>query len=284
VAASALSTVTRARAAGTHYSAGAGFPLVPGIDGVGTDEQGRRVAFLMPDAPFGGMGERTLVRTAMTVPVPDALDDVTAAALINPAASAVASLRRRADLQPGETVLVHGATGTTGGIAVQLAKRLGAGRVIAAGRDRAALARLESLGADAVVPLTGDGVQEALAGVVREGVDIVLDYLSGAPTELLLEAVATSGRAPKPLRFVTTGGSAGTAFTVSNAVLASSPVTLIGNGIGSVQVPDLVATIGVALGIAAEDPLDVEIAEVPLAEVETAWVADFGRDRVVFRI
>ena len=114
VRAAALTNVTRARAAGSHYSAAAAFPLVPGLDGVGLTSSGQRVLFLLPEAPFGAMAQRTPVRRERCVPVPDGIDDVTAAAVINPGMSCVAALRERARRQPGETVLSNGATGTAG--------------------------------------------------------------------------------------------------------------------------------------------------------------------------
>jgi len=121
VAASALSNATRVRAAGSHYSMTGGFPLVPGLDGVGRTESGARVGFLLPEAPFGGMAEKTPVRDALCLPVPDEVSDVLAAAIINPGQSPIGALRTRAGIQRGETVLINGATGTTGQVAVQIA-------------------------------------------------------------------------------------------------------------------------------------------------------------------
>src|ERR1700690_3840719 len=88
VEASALSHLTKGRAAGTHYSSTGGLPLVPGVDGVGRKvDSGERVFFVLPRAPFGGMAERVPVASAHCVPVPDALDSITAAAIGNPGMS-----------------------------------------------------------------------------------------------------------------------------------------------------------------------------------------------------
>lgn len=194
VAASALSHVTRSRAAGVHYTsdtAGQGLPFVAGVDGTGVDADGRRVYFFGPVAPHGAMAERTLVGDAHCLPLPDALDDVTAAALAIPAMSSWAALKERARLEFGETVLVNGATGSSGRLAVQIAKYLGAGKVIATGRDATALGELSALGADVLVPL---GQDETLGEALREqfagGVDIVLDYLWGPSAHALLGAAA----------------------------------------------------------------------------------------------
>ena len=287
VAASALSNATRARAAGSHYSMTGGFPLVPGIDGVGRTERGERVGFLLPEAPFGGMAERTLVREALCVPVPDELSDVLAAAILNPGQSPIGALTARAALRDGEGVLINGATGTTGQVAVQIAKHLGAGRVIATGRDPGALARLRELGADDTVDLSGDreAVQDALAAHLADGaVDVVLDYLSGPPTEAVLGAIARHATAGKAIRYVVSGGAAGASTSVPTSLLASRPLVLMGYGIGAVSVPDIVRFAGEALRIAASADLRIDVTEVPLARVEEGWAADRDRRRVVFTL
>jgi NADPH:quinone reductase-like Zn-dependent oxidoreductase len=130
VTTSALSNLTRGRASGAHYSSQGKLPFVPGVDGVGRLDDGQRVYFSLSRAPFGGMGERTVVGAARCIPVPDGLDDATAAALPNPAMSSWAALVERAKFVAGETVLVNGATGASGRLAVQIAKPLGAKRMI----------------------------------------------------------------------------------------------------------------------------------------------------------
>lgn len=284
VAASALSNATRARASGRHYSMSGGFPLVPGIDGVGRAESGARVGFLLPEAPFGGMAERTLVRNVLCLPIPDDLGDVPAAAIINPGQSPIGALRTRASLQPGETVLIHGATGVTGQIAVQIARHLGAGRVIATGRNADALARLAELGADHTIDLTAEqgALQDELDSRIADGVDVVLDYLSGPPTETLLAAIARSRRAAAPVRYVIAGTAAGAATTVPTSVLGSTPLVLMGSGIGAVRPPDIVKAATEALQMAASAGLQVDVDERPLRQVVEAWTADHHRRRVVF--
>jgi len=287
VAAAALSNATRVRAAGSHYSMTGGFPLVPGIDGVGRTQSGARVGFLLPEAPFGGMAEKTLVREALCLPVPDNVSDVLAAAIINPGQSPIGALRTRANLQRGETVLINGATGTTGQIAVQIAKHLGADRVIATGRSSDALARLVQLGADDTINLTADPdlVSDELAAHFTDGgIDIVLDYLSGAPTEIVLAAVARSHKAAKPVRYVIAGGAAGASTNVPTSVLGSASLVLMGAGIGAVRIPQIVAASAEALQIAGSANLQIDVTEVPLTQVEQAWITDYGRSRVVFTI
>lgn len=154
VTASALSQFSKSRSSGTHYSSEGSFPSVAGADGVGLTEDGRRVYFVLPETPYGALAQKCLVRPNQCIALPDSLDDVTAAAIANPGMSACAALVERAALQPGETVLVNGATGSAGRLAVQLAKYLGAGKVIATGRNESELQDLLLLGADIVIPFT----------------------------------------------------------------------------------------------------------------------------------
>src|SRR5580700_6926827 len=148
VRASALSNLTKSRASGAHYSSSGIFPAVAGTDGVGRTQDGRRVYFAMPEAPFGSLAEFCPINARRCVDIPDGLDDITAAAIANPGMSAWAGLVERAHLLAGETVLVNGATGTAGRVAVQLARHLGAARVIATGRNLQELEELKQLGAD----------------------------------------------------------------------------------------------------------------------------------------
>jgi NADPH:quinone reductase-like Zn-dependent oxidoreductase len=284
VAASALSNATRLRATGTHYSLAGRFPLVPGIDGVGRTDDGRRVGFFLPEPPFGGMAERTLVRDALLLPVPDALTDVLAAALINPGQSPITALRTRAGLRAGETVLINGATGITGQTAVQIAKHLGAGRVIVTGRDRDALTRLTELGADDTVDLTADpdDLRKALGTHVADGgVDVVLDYLSESPTAAVLAAIAAHHKATKPIRYVLTGSAAGTSVTIPTSILAATTVVLMGSGIGAVSIPDILTSATEALQIAAASELHIDVTEIPLSEVEKTWPQK-SKTRIVY--
>jgi NADPH:quinone reductase-like Zn-dependent oxidoreductase len=180
VKAAALSRLVQSQASGQHYSSDGRFPFVPGVDGVGVLPDGQRVYFAFPTAPFGSMAEKTVVPASLCVSLPDDLDDVTAAAI--PGMSSCAALMERAKLIKGESVLINGATGVSGRLAIQIAKHLGARRVIATGRNKASVAGLDALGADLLIPL--DQPANMLTNAFRteiknDGVDVVLDYLWG---------------------------------------------------------------------------------------------------------
>ena len=283
VKAAALSRLTRGRAAGSHYSAQNSFPFVPGVDGVGHLDDGRRVYFAMPRAPFGAMAEETVVDSALCVQVPDDLGDVMAAALANPGMSSWAALRHRARLQAGETVLVNGATGVSGRLAVSIAKHMGADKIIATGRNPAVLQELERLGADITIPLPDENAEAQFQQVFEGGIDVVLDYLWGESARGILVAGAKFGPDARRIRFVQIGSMSGGDISLPSAVLRSSAIELMGSGIGSVSVRDLIDSIGEMLAAAKKAGLQVATRTVPLMDVEGTWNED-GSDRVVFTI
>ncbi|HEV8499320.1 MAG TPA: zinc-binding alcohol dehydrogenase family protein, partial [Gemmatimonadaceae bacterium] len=153
VRAASLKNIDKAMANGSHYDAYRELPVIVGVDGVGTLDDGTRVFCGGARPPYGMMAERTVVSRVRCLPIPDGVEDDTAAALPNPALSSWLPLVWRAHLQPGETVLILGATGVAGKLAIQIAKHLGAGRVVAAGRNPRVLETLPALGADATIAL-----------------------------------------------------------------------------------------------------------------------------------
>ena len=170
----------RSGAAGVHYASTGTLPMIPGIDGVGRRPDGRPIYFAAGDDAPGTMADKALADPGRAIELPDDADAAQIAAAMNPAMSSWVALRRRVPLQPGQSVLVLGATGNAGTMAVQVARRLGAGHVIGAGRDPERLRALTSLGADRVVPLTGDaGATASALGAAGGEADIVLDYLWG---------------------------------------------------------------------------------------------------------
>lgn len=270
VAASALSQLARGRAAGSHYSATGAFPFVAGVDGTGRLEDGRRVYFLLPRAPFGAMADRTVVPDGQWITLPDTIDDVTAAVIANPGMSSWAALTERARLVSGETVLINGATGASGSLAVKIARHLGAGRVIATGRNESIL---RALGADAVVPMDGDDAafEASLRAHFAEGIDIVLDYLWGSSARSILVAGAKSGPDGIPIRFVQIGAVGGAEIGLPAAVLRSSSIEMKGSGLGSVGLPRLVAAIEGVLHAASLANLTLDHRAVPLSQVTATW-------------
>ncbi|MEV5842508.1 zinc-binding alcohol dehydrogenase family protein [Streptomyces sp. NPDC051985] len=265
----------RTGASGSHYTSTGKLPMVPGVDGVGRGEDGRLVYFVADDDLVGPMATRTVIDRRRSVPLPDDADVVKIAAAMNPAMSSWVALRRRVPIKAGQSVLILGATGNAGQMAVQVAKRLGAGRVVGAGRDRARLAALPGIGADATVALTddADATAAALADAAAE-VDLVLDYLWGRPTGdaimALLRARADRGRA---LNWIQIGAVAGPTIELPSVALRSANFRLQGNGQGAVSTRTYLEELPALVEEIESGGLAVTARPVPLADVETAWTA-----------
>lgn len=285
VHAAGLHPIVKALASGSHYASGGELPMIPGLDGVGVLEDGRRVFFVFVRRPWGTMAEQAAAPLAKCIPLPEGLDDVQAAAIVNPGMSAWLSLKERAGLKPGETVLILGATGVAGQLAIQSARLLGAKRIIAAGRNVHAVAAAD---VDAVVALgePEDAVREAFAAQAASGIDVVIDYLWGRPTELLLEALAKGFKASSTqrTRWVEVGESAGKTISLPGATLRSIDLTLLGSGFGSASLELIFAAIPTLFSMAASGKLKVDVEPVPLADVETAWNRIEKGRRIVFTV
>jgi NADPH:quinone reductase-like Zn-dependent oxidoreductase len=266
----------RSGAAGRHYTSTGTLPMIPGIDGVGRlPDGGGLVYFAVPDDVWGSMAELAVVDPRRTVPLPENADVAKIAAAMNPAMSAWVALRRRVPLQPGQSVLVLGATGNAGTMAVQVARRLGAGRVVGAGRNPERLAALAAVGADEAIAIDDDRETTAarLAKAAAE-VDIVIDYLWGAPAAATMMALLTArGDRSRALDWIQIGAIAGPAIELPSVALRSANLRIQGCGQGSVspraylaELPSLVAEIDAGTIAVAARP-------VPLADVEAAWTA-----------
>ena len=268
VKAVAVENVDRAVAAGTHFAGRAMMPELPAIpcfDGIGTLPDGRLVGFGNPRPPYGALAERTVVREGAYAPIPDGLDPAVATVL----SSAISgmSMKTAAGLQPGESVLIQGATGVAGRLAVQVARLLGAGRIVATGRDDE---QLRELGADQVINTTLDD-QNLMLAYAESRTDVVVDFLWGRPTELLLRAMVPETFAfPAPLRLVQIGEVAGADLRVSAESLRTSGVEIYGAAKGFAP-----ETMGAAYGQVVEwartGQLTFALERVPLSDIEAAW-------------
>ena len=285
VSAAALKPVEKQMAAGSHYATPKKLPVVCGIDGVGRLSDGRRVFFAGARPPYGTMAERVAVRSVFTFPIPDSLSDELAAAIVNPGVSAWLTLAYRAKLAAGDNVLVLGATGVAGRLAVRIAKLLGAGRVVAAGRNRDALAALSTQGADATIELDlpAEELGERFAQEAgKSGFQVVVDYVWGAPAEAFLKATTRHEFAAieAETRYVQVGESAGATISLPAAVLRSTPITIMGTG-GFPPGNILKETLEKVLAHAAGGDLRIETERVPLAEIEAAWGRESRGRRLV---
>jgi NADPH:quinone reductase-like Zn-dependent oxidoreductase len=275
VTAAALNPSTRLLASGQHYASPQQLPVVCGVEGVGRLDDGTRVFFGVRRAPNGSMCQRTVVSRTFCWPVPDGVDNAVAAALPNPGLSSWLPLITSARLAPGESVLILGATGVAGQLAIQIAKHLGAGRVVAAGRNEQILATLHKLGADASIRL--DRADNELAEAFSQegavaGFDVVLDYLWGHPTEVFLAAMTRRGfpSTRSGTRLIQIGDGAGPVISLPAMALRSAAITIAGSGMMP-PLSVLSETFEQLMNLAARNQLHIKVEPVPLADIEKAW-------------
>jgi len=291
VKAVALKHFDKGRAKGTHYSArdNKQEARIIGGDGVGLLPDGTRVYAL---GVSGMMAEKATVDKNRIVALPPGLDDATAAALPNAVFGAAMALRFRAGIEPGDTVLVNGATGFTGRVAVQIARHYGAKRVIATGRNPGSLKELMQLGADEVIPL--QQTDEQFTAQLRQlhqdtPINVIIDYLWGPTAELILASLKGAGSFTPRTRFVSVGSVTGDLIQLSAANLRSVDLQLSGSGLGSWtkgQVRTLFAEILPEMfQLAADGKLKIETVPVALRDIEKLWDADVpGGKRLVVQI
>lgn len=285
VQAAALKPVDKQVANGSHYASPRALPVVCGMDGAGLLEDGTRVYFAGSRPPYGAMAQRTVISRQRSFPLPENVDDVTAAALVNPGVSAWLTLAYRAKLVRGETVLVLGATGVTGKLAIQIAKLLGAGRVVAAGRNEQVLSTLHEFGADAVIRIDkpGQDLRESFAHEAGStGYGVIVDYLWGRPTEALLDSMTRKefAKFKSEARLVQVGESAGPTISLPAAVLRSNALTVLGTA-GIPPRDLLMDAFQQVMTCASRGELRIDVEQVSLEDVENAWQCDACGRRLV---
>jgi NADPH:quinone reductase-like Zn-dependent oxidoreductase len=263
----------RTGASGRHYTSSGELPMIPGVDGVGRLADGSRVYFVADDELPGPMAEKAVIDMRRTVALPDDADVEKVAAAMNPAMSSWVALRRRVPIEVGQSVLVLGATGNAGTMAVQIAKQLGAGRVVGAGRDLDRLNALTALGADEIVQLVEDpdATAAALARAAAE-VDIVIDYLWGKPAERAIMALLTArSDRSRPLDWIQIGAMAGPTLELPSVALRSANFRIQGNGQGAVSTQGYLAELPSLIAEIDSGRLTMAVRTFPLREVESAW-------------
>lgn len=285
VLAAGLHPRVRSGASGSHYTSTGELPLIPGIDAVGRIPDGRLVYFVIPDSARGTMAQQAVVDLRRAILLPAGVNVAAVAAAMNPAMSSWVALRARSPLTPGQRVLVLGATGNAGQMAVQIAKRLGAGHVIGAGRDLERLNALTALGADTLISLDGDpATAYAALGKAAAEVDVVIDYLWGTPAEHAITALVTNRfDESHPWTWIQIGSIAGANISLPSAALRSSNLNILGSGQGSVATRRLLAELPSLVNEIATGTLTVDPLPIPLAQVESAWNAPIAPGkRLVF--
>ncbi|MET3025904.1 zinc-binding alcohol dehydrogenase family protein [Flavobacterium sp. UW10123] len=280
VKAVAITNLDKGIASGDHYSSEKenqnGF--IVGSDGIGTLENGTRV---YARGISGTIAEKALVEKNRMVALPDGIDDATAAAMPNAVAGSAMALRFRAGIKSGETVLINGATGFTGQMAVQIAKHYGAKNIIVTGRNEKALKSLLELGADEILSLKQD--DESFVSQLREihkntPIDIVIDYLWGHSAELIFSILKGNGNFTHRTRYVSVGSMSGDTIQLSAQILRSVDLQLSGSGLGSWTKEEVKLLFSEILPemflLASKNILKVNIETVNLSDIEKMWNAE----------
>jgi NADPH:quinone reductase-like Zn-dependent oxidoreductase len=259
--AAAVNHVDLLKAAGGFYTGPPPLPSVVGSDGVGQGAGGQRFYFDAPVAPFGSMAQRALVEQASLIPVCDGLDPLIAAALGNAGLAAHTGLHWRGGLKPGETVVVLGATGVVGRLAVQVARLARAGRIIAAGRDPAGLAQTVELGAHETVQI---GVVEDLEGALA-GADLIFDLLWGAP------ALAALARAAPGVRLIQIGQLAAVHAPLAAPLLRSRAADIRGHAVFHAPAEIRAQAYQQLAHAVLDGELEISVRPVALGDIAAAW-------------
>ena len=278
--AAAIKLVDRSRASGKHYSTKNDISQakIIGGDGVGLLEDGTRVYAI---GVSGMIAEKAVIDKSLMVPLPAGIDNVSAAALPNAVIGSAMGLRFRAGMKPGETVLINGATGFTGKIAVQIAKHYGAQKIMVTGRNEQSLQSLLTLGADEIVSVKQN--DEAFVAQIKKihsntPIDVIIDYLWGHTAELILSALQGRGSFTHKTRFVSIGSVTGDIIQLSAENLRSVDLQLSGSGLGSWTKDQMQKLFGEILPemfqLAANKKLEVDATSVSLKDIERLWDMD----------
>ena len=274
-----LHHVVRGLAAGAHYGSDGAYPLVPGVDAVARTDDGRLVYTGLARAPWGTMAERMV--TPFAVELPPGADPLAVAAGMNPALAGWMPLVAHRE-EAGElgTVLVLGATGASGRLAVRAALALGAKQVVAAGRDAQELERLRGPGV--VTASLAAGGADLAAAVAEAQPTLVLDFVWGPVAEAAFAALLGSGprAAVPPVGYVQIGSLAGAEAALPAALLRSRRIRISGSGAGSVSKAQMIAEVPEVLARFGDGTFDAPYTAYPLSRVGEAW-AHRGRTRAV---
>jgi NADPH:quinone reductase-like Zn-dependent oxidoreductase len=276
----AITNLDKGIVSGEHYSSENENQngTVIGSDGVGFLENGTRV---YARGITGTIAEKALVEKNRLVPLPDGITNEIAAAMPNAVAGSAMALRFRAKIQPGETVLINGATGFTGQMAIQIAKHYGAKRIIVTGRNEKTLQSLLELGADEIISLKQD--DQSIIAQLKEiqqntPIDIILDYLWGHSAELIFSFLKGKGNFTHKVRYVSIGAMSGDTVQLSAAILRSVDLHLSGSGLGSWTKDEVRLLFSEILPemflLAAQNKIKVNIETVSLSDIEKMWNAD----------
>lgn len=291
VKAASIKNLDKARASGKHYSTEneTHKPTVVGSDGVGYLEDGSKVYFF---SKKGTVAEKAVANPQMMVSIPENLDFSIAAALPNAVMGSAMALKFKAGIKSGNVVLVNGATGITGRIAVQIAKVYGASKIIVTGRNEESLRALRELGADEVISLqlSDEDFKKKIKEIHDESpIDIVIDYIWGHSVEMILSAFKGDGTFSHKTKLITIGGMSGDTIQLSSQILRATDIRISGSGLGSWTKEESALLFSEIIPemfqAAVEGKIKIETENMDIKNIEKAWNAEIQTGkRLVVRI
>ncbi|WP_343660625.1 zinc-binding alcohol dehydrogenase family protein [Chryseobacterium sp.] len=291
VKAASVKNLDRARAGGNHYSTDnqEHQPAIIGTDGAGYLENGDKVYFF---SKKGTVAEKAAADKKMIIPIPEELDFSIAAALPNAVMGSAMALKFKAGLQQGNTVLINGATGITGRIAVQIARLYGAGKIIVTGRNEESLLVLRELGASEVISLKEEGgdFKQKIKEIHKETpIDIIVDYIWGHSVEMILSALKGDGNFSHTTKLVNVGGMSGDNIQLSSQILRGTDIQISGSGLGSWTKEETMLLFSEIIpGIfqaAVEGKIKMETQDIDIKNIGTVWNSEIqSGKRLVIRI
>ncbi|MFC6254103.1 zinc-binding alcohol dehydrogenase family protein [Secundilactobacillus hailunensis] len=270
------------QANGSHYTSDQQLPLIPGVDGAGETADGQKVYFVATHPGFGTLAEETLVDHRAILPLADDVDPAVVAATVNPALSSYMAIKGRlgVDAIQGKKVMILGATGNAGKLAVTISRHFGAQTIIAIGRNEQALAETITLGADQTINLQASDLKAQLADI--SDVDVVLDYLWGDVTKQVMMGIITQRTDhAQALKWVEIGSLAGGDFALPSAALRSTNLTLLGSGQGSLSMLTMLKEMPGLLKLISNKILQVPVTRLTLSTVHENWPSK-TTNRIVF--
>lgn len=284
VLAAAVSQLARARANGTHYSATSTLPIVPGVDAVGETDDGEHFYFNSGNPVYGTFAEKAVVNRRALFPIDNAADPATVAATANPAMSSFMAIKERLgeDKVRGKRVLVLGATGASGQLAIPISIGFGASEVIGVGRNPEKLAKLSRFGASSTIKLT-DNDDDLKTNLEKIGdVDVVLDYLWGDVAATMIANMISQRKDPQQtLTWIQIGSMAGQSAPLKGSLFRSMDFHLLGTGFGSFTASELANDMPALLKMITDGKISVPVTTYPLSQIAEKW-HESGDNRLVF--
>lgn len=284
--ATGIHPIVRSLAQGRHYGSQGTYPLIPGVDAVARTDDDKLIYTGYVRAPHGTVAERMAVPAGMRFELPAGASPIAVAAGLNPGVASWMPLRnRKEEIGNLGSVLILGATGMAGLLAIQNAFALGADRVVAAGRNRDALEIAAGHGAvplrlGATAEKNASAIVEALAG---DAPTLVLDFVWGPVAEAAFAALSRTGleEDTADIAYVEIGALAGADARVPAALLRSRRIRVTGSGAGSASVAEIMAQLGVYIELIAAGKVEVPTTTFPLSRISEAWDADLRSSRAV---